>query len=52
MKDDKVIARIRAVRHKISAKFGHDVERLCKYFMKRQQKHKSRLLGTAIHAHN
>ena len=52
MKDDKAIARIRAVRHKISAKFGHDVERLGKYYMKRQQKHKSKLLGAAAHAHN
>ena len=45
MKEDKLIASIRAVRHKISARFGHDVDRLCKYYMKRQQKHKNRLLG-------
>jgi len=44
MKEDKLIAGIRAVRHKISARFGHDVDRLCKYYMKRQQKHKSKLL--------
>ena len=44
MKDDKAIARILAVRHKISAKFGHDVDRICEYYMKRQQKHKNRLL--------
>ena len=51
MKDDKTIARIRAVRRKISAKFGHDVERLGKYYMKRQQKHKSKLLGVTVSVH-
>ena len=40
MKDDKTIARIRAVRRQISAKFGHDVDRLGKYYMNRQSKRK------------
>jgi len=52
MKDDKIIARIRAVRHKLSAKFDHDPKKLGEFFMKRQQKPKNRLLGVAVHAHN
>ena len=52
MKDDKIIARIRAVRKKISAQFGHDPKKLAQFFMKRQQKHKNRLLGAETHAHN
>ena len=54
MKDDKTISRIRAVRRKISAKFGHDVERLGKYYMKRQTQHKHKMF-TGSHlvvAHN
>ena len=43
MKDDKTISRIRAVRQQISAKFGHDVERLGKYYMKRQGRSKHKL---------
>ena len=45
MKDDKTISRIRAVRPKISAKFGHDVERLGKYYMKRQSRNKHKLFN-------
>ncbi len=52
MKDDKIITRIRAVRHKLSARFGHDPKKLGEFFMKRQQKHKSRLFGAEVHAHN
>ena len=51
MKDDKTISRIRTVRHQISAKFGHNVERLGKYYMKRQARHKNRLFtgsGTVV----
>ena len=44
MKDNKTIARIRAVRKKISAQFGHDPEKLGKFFMKHQQRYKHRLL--------
>ena len=45
MKDDKTISRIRAVRRKISARFGHDIERLGKYYMKRQAQHKNKILN-------
>ena len=51
MEEDKLIASIRSVRHKISARFGHDVDRLCEYYMKRQQKHKNRLLGAKTKTH-
>jgi len=43
MKDNKTISRIRAVRHQISAKFGHDVGRLGKHYMRRQASHKNKL---------
>ena len=45
MKDDKTISRIRTVRRQISAKFGHDVERLGKYYMKRQSRHKHKMFS-------
>ena len=45
MEDDKTISRIRAVRRKISAKFGHDVEKLGKYYMEHQIRHKHKLLS-------
>ena len=45
MKDDKTISRIRAVRRQISAKFGHDVQRLGQYYMKRQARHKHKLFS-------
>ncbi len=43
MKDDATISRIRTVRHQVSAKFGHNIERLGKYYMKRQAQHKNKL---------
>lgn len=45
MKDDKTIARIRLVRSQISAKCGHDVDRLGKYYMKRQSQRKHKLFS-------
>ncbi len=44
MSDDPTITRIRKSRHRISAKFDHDPEKLVKYYMRRQKKHKDRLL--------
>ena len=49
MKDDKTIARIREVRKRISAKFGHNVEKMVKHYIKTQAKHKNRLI-TPVHA--
>lgn len=48
MKDDKTIARIRAVRHRFSLKFGHDVEKMMKHYIKLQGRHKGRLLSSKI----
>ncbi len=36
-KDDPTIAEIRATRHKISAEFGHDPQRLIAHYIKLQQ---------------
>lgn len=44
MKDDPTITRIRKVRKRISERFGHNVERLVKHYMRLQRKHESRLL--------
>jgi len=54
MKDDKIIARIRAVRKKISAQFGHDPKKLGQFFMKRQARHKRKLFhgSHVIVSHN
>lgn len=44
MKKDKTIVRIRAVRKKISARFGNDTQKLVKHYIKLQEKYKQRLL--------
>jgi hypothetical protein len=44
---DPVIDEIRQVRHRISAKFGHDAARLINHYIKSQQRHGDRLLGSA-----
>ena len=41
---DPVIEEIREVRHRISAQFNHDPERLLEYYMQLQEAHKDRLL--------
>jgi len=40
MKDNPTITRIRKARMKISARFGHDIEKLGRYYMKRQKRHR------------
>ena len=47
MKDDPTIARIRTARKKISARFGNDIEKLARHYMKRQEKHKHKLIKTS-----
>jgi len=49
MKDDKIILRIREARHRISAKFGHDIEKMVKYYVRKQGKHKSCALAVTHH---
>lgn len=41
---DPVIDEVREVRHRISARFGHDPERLLEHYMKLQEEISSRLL--------
>lgn len=42
--NDPVIDEIREVRHRISARFGHDPSRLVAYYMKLQAQYQGRLL--------
>jgi hypothetical protein len=42
--DDEEIDRIRAARHRISERFGHDPDRLVAYYMERQKQREDRLL--------
>jgi hypothetical protein len=42
--DDEEITRVRAVRHRISERFGHDPYRLVAYYMERQKQHEDRLV--------
>jgi hypothetical protein len=41
---DPVIDEIREVRHRISARFGHDPERLVAFYMELQEQYRDRLL--------
>ena len=43
MKEDKTIARIRAARKKISARFGNDTKKLVKHYIEVQKKYKGTL---------
>ena len=45
--DDPVIDEIRAVRHRISARLGHDPTRLVAFYMERQKQYQDRLIETA-----
>jgi hypothetical protein len=42
--DDEAITCIRAVRHRISERFGHDPYRLVAYYMERQKEREDRLV--------
>jgi len=53
MKDDPTIARIRAVRKKISARFGHSTEKLVQHYMKLQEKSGRKIIRASVsHVHN
>jgi hypothetical protein len=43
-KADPVIDEIREIRHRISARFGHDPERLVAYYMELQEKYRDRFV--------
>jgi len=42
--DGEEITCVRAVRHRISERFGHDPYRLVAYYMERQKEHEDRLV--------
>lgn len=44
MKKDPLIDEIRAVRHRISARFGHDTKKLCDHYRELEKKHPGRML--------
>jgi hypothetical protein len=44
---DPVIDEIRAIRHNISARFGHDPKKLVEYYEKLQEQHRDRLIDTS-----
>lgn len=43
---DPVIDEIREIRHKISARFGHDPERLVAHYAELQERYRDRLVRT------
>ena len=43
-KDDPVIDEIREVRHRISARFDHDPERLVAYYIELQRRYQGQLI--------
>ncbi len=43
---DPVIEEIREIRHQISARFGHDPERLYEHYLRLQEEYRDRLLST------
>jgi hypothetical protein len=44
MPSDPVIEEIREVRHRISARFGHDPERLFEHYLEVQKEYRDRLV--------
>ena len=44
MKADPPIDEIRAVRHRISARFGHDTKALCDHYRELEGKYRNRML--------
>lgn len=45
-KKDPVIDEVREVRHRISARFDHDPERLVAYYMEMQEQYRDRFLAS------
>ena len=45
MKTDPVIDRVRAARHAISERCGHDPTRLVEYYLRRQERLQDRLVA-------
>jgi len=49
MPSDPVIDEIREVRHRISARFGHNPERLFEHYMQVQKEYRDRLVDRPKH---
>ena len=47
IQNDQPIDEVREVRHRISARFGHDPARLVAYYMKLQEQYRDRLIVTS-----
>ena len=45
--NDPVIDEIREVRHRISARFGHDPAQLVRFYLEMQKQYQDRLIETA-----
>ena len=45
MKDDPTILRIRETRHRISKKFGHNIEKIVNHYIKLQERHNKLLIS-------
>jgi hypothetical protein len=45
-RNDPAIDEVREVRHRISARFGHDPEKLVAYYMELQKQYEDRLIRT------
>lgn len=48
---ESTLERIRRVRHEISAEFGHDPYKLVEHYMRLQDRHRDRLVGTSESEH-
>ncbi|HSG38400.1 MAG TPA: hypothetical protein VLE27_02085 [Thermoanaerobaculia bacterium] len=51
IQSDPVIDEIREIRHRISARFDHDPEKLVAYYMEMQKQYEDRLLKSDKAAH-
>jgi hypothetical protein len=47
MKDDPAIAKIREVRHRISAEHDHDPRKVVEYYIEMQKKYRDRLVESS-----
>jgi hypothetical protein len=45
MEQDKIISEVRKAREELSARFGHDLEKLVAFFQQEEKKSKSKLIN-------
>jgi hypothetical protein len=51
MTKDPLIDEIRAVRHRISERFGHNTKRLCDHYREMEKEYRGRILRDRAEAH-